>query len=343
MRRFLALLALGAAICAVPASAAPPKRAMPPAGQAKHALDKVKELQKGQGVRTGFELSPALNQLYAALPSLSASDRQTAEAILARPNDNQTDPADTHKWSGTEAGGSPKCTVHFCVHYTTNSGPDDSSGAYATQMANLFETQVYPCENGTAPTACGGSPGLGWRDAAPDGTPNGDNRVDIYVEDLYTNERVFGYVAVDPGQPQDPSVPHSAYLVMDKDYTRFGDVRELLSAVDDRYVIMNAGDEVRLSFPAPAAAEPGAPKWPQDAGPRRRDFILIGDGWVKDGDYNTTASKTVGPLPRHGHPDYAALASDDIERDPVYRAHAADWQQYHTRFVDPRSFLNGLR
>ena len=37
-------------------------------------------------------------------------------------------------------------------------------------------------------------------------------------------------------------------------YTRFGDVRELLDGVDDRYVIMNAGDELRLSFPAPPAA-----------------------------------------------------------------------------------------
>ena len=40
-------------------------------------------------------------------------------------------------------------------------------------------------------------------------------------------------------------------------YTRFGDVRELLGRVDDRYVIMNAGDELRLSFPAPAAAAAG--------------------------------------------------------------------------------------
>ena len=37
-------------------------------------------------------------------------------------------------------------------------------------------------------------------------------------------------------------------------YTRFGDVRELLRGVDDRYVIMNAGDELRLAFPAPAGA-----------------------------------------------------------------------------------------
>ena len=116
-------------------------------------------------------------------------------------------------------------------------------------------------------------------------------------------------------------------------YTRFGDVRELLSAIDDRYVIMNAGDELRLSFPA---AEPPKAGW-------TRDFVLVGDGWVKDGDYNTTASKTVGPLPRHGHPEYAAATDDDLEADPVYQAHAADWQKYHTRFVDPRAFLRGLR
>ena len=34
-------------------------------------------------------------------------------------------------------------------------------------------------------------------------------------------------------------------------YTRFGDVRELLAQVDDRYVIANAGDELLLRFPAP--------------------------------------------------------------------------------------------
>ena len=81
-------------------------------------------------------------------------------------------------------------------------------------------------------------------------------------------------------------------------YTRFGDVRELLGRVDDRYVIMNAGDELRLSFPRSAAAPTG---W-------TRDFVLIGDGWVKDGDYNTSFSKTVLPLPAHGHPDYAAAS-----------------------------------
>lgn len=123
-------------------------------------------------------------------------------------------------------------------------------------------------------------------------------------------------------------------------YTRYGDVAELLTAVDDRYVIMNAGDELRLSFP-----EPASPKSPQatKAG-RMRDFVLVGDGWVKDGDYNTTFSKTVEPLPRHGHPDYEATPpGPNVEDDPAYRAHPADWQRYHTRFIAPDGFLRGLR
>lgn len=116
-------------------------------------------------------------------------------------------------------------------------------------------------------------------------------------------------------------------------YTRFGDVRELLGGVDDRYVIMNAGDELKMSFRAPA---PPAPGW-------TRDFVLVGDGWEKDGDYNTTFSKTVLPLPRHDHPDYASSSAGELEDDPVYRRHPRDWETYHTRFVTPDGFLGGLR
>jgi tetratricopeptide (TPR) repeat protein len=115
-------------------------------------------------------------------------------------------------------------------------------------------------------------------------------------------------------------------------YTRFGDVRELLQAVDDRYVIMNAGDELVLRFPAPAPPPAG---W-------RRDFVLIGDGWVKDGDYHTTFSKTVLPLPAHDRPDYTTPPGT-LEDDPVYRRHAQDWQRYHTRYVTPRGFHAALR
>ena len=117
-------------------------------------------------------------------------------------------------------------------------------------------------------------------------------------------------------------------------YTRFGDVRELLAGVDDRYVIMNAGDELRLRFPAQAAPRAG---W-------RRDFVLIGDGWEKDGDYNTGHSQTVLPLPDHARPDYGADGeAGDLESDPVYKRHPADWSTFHTRYVTPSAFLQGMR
>jgi cytochrome c-type biogenesis protein CcmH/NrfG len=115
-------------------------------------------------------------------------------------------------------------------------------------------------------------------------------------------------------------------------YTRFGDVRELLQTVDDRYVIMNAGDELALRFVAPPPPPDG---W-------SRDFVLISDGWTKDGDYNTTYSKTVLPLPAHDRPDYTTPPGD-LEDDPMYRRHPHDWQRYHTRYITPQRFHEALR
>ncbi|MBV9960417.1 MAG: VCBS repeat-containing protein [Acidobacteria bacterium] len=115
-------------------------------------------------------------------------------------------------------------------------------------------------------------------------------------------------------------------------YTRFGDVRELLEKVDDRYVIANAGDELRLRF---QALPPVADGW-------ERDYVLIGNGWIKDGDYNSMFSKTVLPLPSLGQRYYTTLPAR-LEDDPVYQRHKQDWQDYHTRYVTPQSFRNALR
>lgn len=115
-------------------------------------------------------------------------------------------------------------------------------------------------------------------------------------------------------------------------YTRFGDVRELLTKVDDRYVLMNAGDEVVLKFSA-------LPEVRKDF---RRDFVLIGDGWIKDGDLNSVFSKTLLPLPTHATNDYSTPPTV-LENDPIYQKHKADWTNFHTRYVSPDDFRNALR
>jgi hypothetical protein len=115
-------------------------------------------------------------------------------------------------------------------------------------------------------------------------------------------------------------------------YTRYGDVRELLAKTDDRMLIMNAGDELRLKFKALTNPPAG---W-------ARDFVMIGDGWTKDGDYNCTYAATVLPLPFHGIKDYNR-ASTRLEDNPAYKRFPQDWQEYHTRYVTPDSFLKALR
>lgn len=103
-------------------------------------------------------------------------------------------------------------------------------------------------------------------------------------------------------------------------YTRYGSVRELTRAVDDRYVIMGSGDELRLRFD-PASLPPLPPGW-------KRDFLLLVDGWSKDGDANTAFSQTVEPLPFHGMSGYPY---PDRERYPQSAAHRAYREQYNTR------------
>ena len=110
-------------------------------------------------------------------------------------------------------------------------------------------------------------------------------------------------------------------------YTRFGDVRELLTTRDNRYVILNAGDEIALSF-AVADAPPLPEGW-------RRDFLIYADGWVKDGDLNTGHGQTVEPLPWHGMAGYPGEGSRGFPDDSLHRAFRAE---YNTRYVSPTPF-----
>ena len=115
-------------------------------------------------------------------------------------------------------------------------------------------------------------------------------------------------------------------------HTRFGDVSELLEEIDDRYVIMNAGDEMVFHYRALPEPQQGY----------KRSFVFVSDGWIKDGDYNTEASATVGPLPYHGMADYEYDSDISLWEDPVFLRYRSDWIHYHTRYITPHVFRTAL-
>lgn len=138
--------------------------------------------------------------------------------------------------------------------------------------------------------------------------------------------RGFARIEVDPAgvRPQrffyDHPVPYAPWTQTPGLYTRYGDVTELLADVDDRFVVIGPGDEVRLRFNARALP-------PLPAG-SKRTYVLGVDGWEKDQDPNTITSRTVEPLPFHAMSQYPYPAGEtypDAERRRRYI------EEYQTR------------
>ena len=135
-----------------------------------------------------------------------------------------------------------------------------------------------------------------------------------------------------PNIPDYNDIRHGAsWRDLEGYYTRYGLVDALLEFVDDRYVIMNAGDAVYLQFEEPTQ---------HVAEGYTRDFIFFSDGWVKDGDWNTVDSRTVGPLPYHSMSDYPYPSE---ERPEELLPDHSDWQEYHTRYITPAPFLDAVK
>jgi tetratricopeptide (TPR) repeat protein len=103
-------------------------------------------------------------------------------------------------------------------------------------------------------------------------------------------------------------------------YTRYGDVRPLSLAIDDKMIVMGSGDEVRLRF---AASEFG----PIESG-WTRDFLLFVDGWAKDRDPNTAYSQNTHPLPFHR---MSRFPYPESERYPDTADHNSYRAGYNTR------------
>ncbi len=100
-------------------------------------------------------------------------------------------------------------------------------------------------------------------------------------------------------------------------YTRYGDVRPLVTNVDDKLVVMGSGDELKLEYPAnqlPALRH----GW-------TRDFLLLVDGWAKDADANTAFSQSVTPLPFHAMSAYPYKAGEQYPNDSAHRQYLSKY------------------
>ncbi len=120
----------------------------------------------------------------------------------------------------------------------------------------------------------------------------------------------------------DRAVP---WKLMQGDYTRYGEVTELVQKADDCFVIMGRGEELTLRFPAD-------PFGPVPEG-HRRSFLLKAHSYCKDMDLYTAYPDTVEPLPFAGMSGYPYGPDErypDNEKTRAYR------RLYNTRNVGGR-------
>jgi tetratricopeptide (TPR) repeat protein len=151
------------------------------------------------------------------------------------------------------------------------------------------------------------------------------------LEALASELRWRGFSVENPPDGREPLVfdydrvrPSSPWKVMTGRYTREGDVRELVTRTDDRFVIGRPGDEITLSFDAT-----GLPPLPSGW---TRTFLLHADGFSKEMDLSSASPDQVEPLPYHGMKAYP-YAPGDAPALHATPAHQAYVSRYLTRIV----------
>jgi hypothetical protein len=113
-------------------------------------------------------------------------------------------------------------------------------------------------------------------------------------------------------------------------YTAYGDVAALLTAADDRYAVFKGGDAIRIGYDA-SRLPPVPAGW-------ERDWLVVLDGWEKDGDKNTVAGQTVNPLPFHGQDD---SRYGDAQAEPAALRELRE--KWLTRREGPEKFRDWVR
>ena len=105
-------------------------------------------------------------------------------------------------------------------------------------------------------------------------------------------------------------------------YTREGDVRPLLAAEDDMYVVSRPGDELSVAFDERAL--PALPSgW-------TRTLLLYAHGWSKEMNPRSAAPDAVGPLPFRAMSGYPYGPAEHYPRTRLHREYQ---EKYNTRVV----------
>jgi Tfp pilus assembly protein PilF len=112
------------------------------------------------------------------------------------------------------------------------------------------------------------------------------------------------------------------WKTMPGQYTRFGDVVPLLTAIDDRFVVSAPGDEIALSFDAAGLTALRA-GW-------TRSFFLYADGFSKEMDLHSSSPDRLEPLPFHGMSRYPYAPPEHYPATPAHERYRAT---YNTRIV----------
>ena len=100
-------------------------------------------------------------------------------------------------------------------------------------------------------------------------------------------------------------------------YTRYGDVTELVTSKDDRYAIFGSGEEIAMEFD-----EKALPLLPAGW---KRDYFFYANGYVKDMDWWDASPYTVSQLPFHDMSKYPYPATEAFPDDADAFAYQLNW------------------
>ena len=214
LARLLVGLALVIGLAAAPAASyADPERPDLPDRAAEQAVEALEQAEAALAGAPGLEPTLALAQLATVVEDLPPAERQQAQAMFARPNDEKGDPFLHYPHSRK---GAVHCTEHTCIHYLRKGqhappGEDadgDNVPDWVDRTGRVMET-VWRAQ--VDEMGYDRPPGDGER-----GNQGGEERpdlLDVYLGDI-GGQGVYGVTVTDPGT----NIP---YLVLDNDYAEF--------------------------------------------------------------------------------------------------------------------------